>query len=36
MLTVLMTSVTKGAHSVNDIVDKVGTVRFCHIGCCLL
>ena len=25
MLTVLMTSVTKGAHSVNEIVDKVRT-----------
>ena len=26
MLTVLMTSVTKGAHSVNEIVDKVRTL----------
>ena len=34
MLTVLMTSVTKGAHSVNEIVDKVSTSCFLQFCVC--
>lgn len=30
MLTVFMTSITKGAHSVNEIVDKVASHAYCR------